>query len=130
MFVTTGTVISVEGINPQQNENKPKRLKMNYHTDTNKDNESRPGRVRNSRIKHENRRYSIKHSNHDRALTKDGVVIAQRANGVLTISPGAEEWISDWDMTYINAFLKTNRCIRRTKEKIIEASNTGKNLLA
>ena len=75
-------------------------------------------------------RYSIKHNSHDRALTKDGVVIAQRVNGVLTISPGAEEWLSDWDMTYINAFIKTNGGMRRTKEQIIEASNTGKNLLA
>ena len=75
-------------------------------------------------------RYSIKHNNHDRALTKDGVVIAQRVNGELTISPGAEDWVSDWDMTYINAFIKTNGGTRRTKEQIIEMSETGENLLA
>ena len=75
-------------------------------------------------------RYSIKHNNHDRALTKDGVVIAQRVNGELTISPGAEEWVSDRDMTYINAFIKTNGGMRRTKEQIIEMSDTGENLLA
>ena len=75
-------------------------------------------------------RYSIKHNNHDRALTKDGVVIAQRVNGELTISPGAEDWVSDWDMTYINAFIKTNGGMRRTKEQIIEMSDTGENLLA
>ena len=75
-------------------------------------------------------RYRIKHNNHDRALTKDGVVIAQRVNGVLTISPGAEDWVSDWDMTYINAFIKTNGGMRRTKEQIIEMSDTGENLLA
>ena len=75
-------------------------------------------------------RYSITHNNHDRALTKDGVVIAQRVNGELTISPGAEDWVSDWDMTYINAFIKTNGGMRRTKEQIIEMSDTGENLLA
>ena len=75
-------------------------------------------------------RYSIKHNNQDRALTKDGVVIAQRVNGELTISPGAEDWVSDWDMTYINAFIKTNGGMRRTKEQIIEMSDTGENLLA
>ena len=75
-------------------------------------------------------RHSIESDNHNRALTKDGVVIAQRVNGVLTISPGAKEWISDWDMTYINAFIKTNHGIRRTKEQIIEMSDTGKDVLA
>ena len=82
------------------------------------------------RIKHNMNRYRIKHNSHDRVLTKDGVVIAQRVNGELTISPGAEDWVSDWDMTYINAFIKTNGGTRRTKEQIIEMSETGENLLA
>lgn len=85
---------------------------------------------RRYRIKHNMNRCSIKHNSHDRALTKDGVVIAQRVNGELTISPGAEEWVSDWDMTYINAFIKTNGGMRRTKEQIMEMSDTGENLLA
>lgn len=75
-------------------------------------------------------KYGIKHNNQDRALTKDGVVIAQLVNGVLTISPGAVEWVTDWDMIRINAFIRTNGCMRRTKEQIMEMSDTGENLLA
>ena len=98
----------------------------NYHarldTSLSTDNNHRTGSKKS--------KYGIKHNNQDRALTKDGVVIAQLANGVLTISPGAVEWVTDWDMIHINAFIRTNGCMRRTKEQIMEMSDTGENLLA
>ena len=75
-------------------------------------------------------RYSIKHNNHDRALTKDGVVIAQRVNGELTILPGAQDWWSATTGRHINSFVQQHGGSKMTKAQIIEASNTGKNLLA
>ena len=95
---------------------------VGFDTYTSRDSKSQTRRKRS--------KYSVELSNQDRALTKDGVVIAQLVNGVLTISPGAVEWVTDRDMISINAFIKTNRGIRRTKEQIIEMSDTGENLLA
>lgn len=56
--------------------------------------------------------------------------VARLENGELTILPGAQEWWSATTGRHINSFVQQHGGDKMTKEQIIEASNTGKNLLA
>ena len=56
--------------------------------------------------------------------------VARLEDGELTILPGAQDWWSATTGRHINSFVQQLGGDKMTKAQIIEASNTGKNLLA
>ena len=56
--------------------------------------------------------------------------VARLENGELTILPGAQDWWSATTGRHINSFVQQLGGDKMTKAQVIEASNTGKNLLA
>ena len=71
-------------------------------------------------------------------ISGDGVVelqshfdrVARLEDGKLTILPGAQDWWSATTGRHINSFVQQKGGSKMSKAQIIEASNTGKNLLA
>lgn len=56
--------------------------------------------------------------------------VARLEDGELNILPGAQDWWSATTGRHINSFVQQLGGNKMTKAQIIEASNTGKNLLA
>lgn len=56
--------------------------------------------------------------------------VARLENDELTILPGANHWWTATTGRHINDFVQQHGGSKMTKAQIIEASNTGKNLLA
>ena len=56
--------------------------------------------------------------------------VARLENDELTILPGAQDWLSAATGRHINSFVQQLGGNKMTKAQIIEASNTGKDVLA